>query len=83
MISAGPASSRPLTSRKLSSEDGVVFTMNSTSSAGQRARTQSTQARDASLTMITSERIPAAAKLAIVASISGTPPTGTSALGMA
>ena len=47
MTSAGPAASRPLTSRKLSSEDGVVFTMKSTSSRGKRSRTQSTQARDA------------------------------------
>jgi hypothetical protein len=57
--------------------------MNSTSSAGKRPRTQSTQAREASFTITTSEAMPAAWKLPMTASMSATPPTGTSAFGMA
>ena len=54
--SARPAGMRPFTSRKLSSDDAVVFTMKSTSSPGKRSRTQSRQPRPSSFTMITSER---------------------------
>ena len=82
-MSAGAGPRRSLTARKLSSEDRVVRTMKSTSSAGKRPRTQSTHARECSLTMTTSEAMPAAAKLPITRSIRGTPPTGTSALGTA
>src|SRR5207247_450368 len=81
--SARPRPSLRLTSKKLSREDAVVFTMNWTSTPGKRARTRSTHARPASLTMITSEVTPAARKFVIADSISGTPATGTSGLGMA
>jgi hypothetical protein len=71
-----------MTSPKLASDEGVVLTMNSMSSPGKRARTQSTHARSSSLTMTASGATRAAMRFRMTVSISGTPATGTMGLGI-
>src|SRR5439155_4313264 len=79
---AGPAPRRAVTSRKLSSDERVVFTMKSSSTSGNRRRAQVTQSISRSLTMTTRESMRAAMKLRMTDSISGTPATGTSGFGI-
>src|SRR5947209_11362198 len=78
-----PPGRRAVTSRKLASDDGVVFTMNSTSRSVKRARAHLTTERSASLTITTSDLMPAARKFPITDSINGTPAMGTIGLGTA
>ena len=78
-----PAPGPPATSRKLSSDEAVVFTVSRRSSSGNRPRTHAAQSRSCSLTMIDSRVMPAATKFRIADSISGTPATGTMGLGTA
>src|SRR5438094_2421115 len=78
-----PPGCRRITSPKLSSEDAVVLTMNSTSRSGKRRRTQSTQGRSCSFTMIARGPMRAAWRFRMTDSISGTPAIGTIGLGIA
>ena len=79
--SIGPAGPRPVTSRKLSSDDPVVFTMKSSSSAGNRVRTHSTHSRSCSFSMMVIAVIPAVVKLRNTVPISGSPATSTRGFG--
>src|SRR5712691_5943811 len=76
-----PPGCRAVTSRKLASDDRVVFTMNSRSRSAKRDLDQSATACSASLTMTTTDAIPAARKFRITDSISGTPAMGTIGFG--
>src|SRR5207245_1311459 len=76
-----PPGRQAVTSRKLASDDRVVFTMNSRSRSAKRDLDQSATACSASLTMTTSDATPAARKFRITDSISGTPAMGTIGFG--